>query len=87
MCSHILQIITDPLPNMTLAIPEKLHKKMKRHSELKWSDIARQAFERKINEIEFMDKVLEKSELTEEDAERIGHAINASVRKRIQQRD
>ena len=69
---------------MTLAIPEELHKKMKRHSELKWSDIARQAFERKINEIEFMDKVLQKSELTEEDAERIGHAINAGVRKRIQ---
>jgi hypothetical protein len=72
------------MPNMTLAIPEELHKKMKRHTELKWSDIARQAFERKINEIEFMDKVLEKSELTEEDAERISHRINAQVRKRIQ---
>ncbi|MHB1869206.1 MAG: hypothetical protein ACYCPP_09735 [Nitrososphaerales archaeon] len=72
------------MPNMTLAIPEELHKKMKRHTELKWSDIARQAFERKINEIEFMDKMLEKSELTEEDAERIGHKINAKVRQRIQ---
>jgi hypothetical protein len=70
---------------MTLSIPEELHRKMKRHTELKWSDIARQAFERKINEIEFMDKVLEKSELTEVDAERIGHKMNARVRKRIQQ--
>ena len=87
MCIHILQILTESLPNMTLAIPEELHKKMKRHSELKWSDIARQAFERKINEIEFMDKVLEKSELTEEDAERIGHAINARIKKRFHQRD
>ena len=71
------------MPNMTLAIPEELHKKMKRHTDLKWSDIARQAFERKINEIEFMAKVLEKSNLTEEDAERIGHSINAKIRKRI----
>jgi len=68
---------------MTLAIPEELHKKMKRHTELKWSDIARQAFERKISEIEFMDKRLQNSKLTEEDAQRLGHRINARVRKRI----
>ena len=69
---------------MTLAIPEELHKKMKKHTELKWSDVARQAFERKISEIEFMEKALKKSELTEEDSERISHRINARIRKRLQ---
>jgi len=54
------------MPNMTLAIPEELHKKMKRHSEMKWSEVARQAFERKINEIELMNKLPEESKLSEE---------------------
>jgi RAB protein geranylgeranyltransferase component A len=80
--AHIA-IIDQKMPNMTLAIPDELHKKMKRHTELKWSDIARQAFEKKINEIEFMDKLLEKSNLSEKDAQRIGHSINSKLRKRI----
>lgn len=68
---------------MTLAIPEELRKKMKRHAELKWSEIARQAFERKLNEMELMDRMLEKSTVTEEDAAKIGHSINATIRKRL----
>lgn len=68
---------------MTLSIPENLHKKMVQHTELKWSDIARQAFEKKINELDFIEKILSKSNLTEEDAERIGHNIKADIRKRF----
>ncbi len=74
------------MPNMTLSIPEELHKKMKRHTEFKWSDIARQAFEKKIDEVEFMEKALGKSELTEEDAERIGHQIKSKISKRFSSR-
>jgi predicted CopG family antitoxin len=69
--------------NITLSIPEELHEKMKQHTELKWSDIARQAFEKKLREIELMEKLLGKSELTEEDAERIGHEIKAKMGKRF----
>ena len=69
--------------NITLSVPEELHKKMRRHTELKWSDIARQAFEKKLKDIELMEGLLSKSELTEEDAERIGHAIKAKARKRL----
>lgn len=71
------------MPNVTLSIPEELHRRMKRHSELKWSDVARQAIEKKLNEVEFMEKVLANSTLTEEDAKRIGHIINAGLKKRL----
>jgi len=71
------------MTNMTLSIPEQLHKKIKLHTELKWSDIARQAFETKLNELEFMENVLRNSKLTEEDAEEIGHKIKAEIRKRF----
>ena len=71
------------MTNMTLSIPEDLHRKMKHHTELKWSDIARQAFEKKVEELELTEKLLAKSELTEEDAERIGHGIKHKMRKRF----
>lgn len=71
------------MANMTLTVPQELHKRMKQHTELKWSDVARQAFERKVEELEFMEKALKNSKLTEEDAERIGHKIKTEIRKRL----
>ncbi|MBI2543347.1 MAG: hypothetical protein HYW24_04120 [Candidatus Aenigmarchaeota archaeon] len=71
------------MSNMTLSVPEELHKKMRQHTELKWSDIARQAFEKKLKEIELSEKLLSKSNLTEDDAERIGHKIKGKIRKRF----
>ena len=41
--------------NMTLSIPEELHKKMKKHPEFKWSEIARRSFEQKLEDEEFLD--------------------------------
>jgi predicted CopG family antitoxin len=71
------------MANITLSVPKEMFEKMKRHGELKWSEIARQAFEKKLKEIELMEKLLSKSELTEKDAERIGHEIKARMRKRF----
>jgi len=74
------------MPNMTLSLPEQLHKKMKQHPELKWSDVARQAFEKRLKDLEtlaWMDKVLANSKLTEKDVDEISHKIKADIRKRI----
>ncbi len=68
---------------MTLSIPEDLYKEMMSHSELKWSDVARQAFEKKVRELHWMDEVLKNSQVTEEDAERLGHDVKAKMRKRF----
>ncbi|HLC91382.1 MAG TPA: hypothetical protein VJI15_06475 [Candidatus Nanoarchaeia archaeon] len=68
---------------MTLSIPQELHKEIKAHSEIKWSDVARQAFQKKVQEIHWMEEVLKNSTLTEEDAERIGHKIKSEMRKRF----
>lgn len=71
------------MTNMTLSIPKELHSEMAAHSEIRWSDVARQAFEKKVEELHWMDKVLEKSALTEKDAEEIGHKIKHEIRKRF----
>ena len=70
--------------NMTLSVPEELYKEMVKHSEIKWSEVARRSFELKIRELHWMDKVLGRSKLTQKDAERIGHGIKRQVRKRFE---
>lgn len=70
--------------NMTLSIPEDLYKEMQHHKDIKWSEVARQAFEHRIRELHWMDMLVEKSTLTEEDVNRIGHKIKAGIRKRIE---
>ncbi len=69
--------------NMTLSIEEQMYKSMKKHTEVKWSDVARSAIKKKLAEIEFLDKILANSEFTESDAERIGHKIKEEMRKRF----
>jgi rhamnose utilization protein RhaD (predicted bifunctional aldolase and dehydrogenase) len=69
--------------NITLSVPEDLLRRMRQHTELKWSEVARQAFERRLKEIELAEKLLSRSRLTEKDAERIGHRVKAKVRKRF----
>lgn len=68
---------------MTLALPDKMHKELNQHPEIKWSEIARQAFDKKLKELHWIDILLNESELTEEDAEKIGHKIKSNIRKRL----
>ena len=55
------------MPNMTLAIPEELKKKMDQFKEINWSEVARQAIIEKTLLLERMNQMLSKSELTEAD--------------------
>ncbi len=69
--------------NMTLSVSEELHKEMTAHTEIKWSDVARQAFEKKVRELHWMDKLVENSAFTAEDADEIGHKVKSEILKRF----
>ena len=71
------------MTNMTLAIPDDLMEVIRKHKEIKWSEVARQALTDKANELKLMDQILYRSTLTERDAIEIGKIIN----KKISQRD
>ncbi|MCD6434448.1 MAG: hypothetical protein J7L14_02455 [Candidatus Diapherotrites archaeon] len=40
------------MPNITLYVPEEIHKKMKKYKELKWSKIVRDAIENTLKKLE-----------------------------------
>jgi len=67
------------MTNITLALPEDLHKKMRKFSEIRWSEIARKAIEQRINDLEAMEQIASKSKLTKKDAEEIAKKIKRSA--------
>jgi hypothetical protein len=73
--------------NMTLAIPEELHRRMKSRTDIKWSDVARQAFEARLAKQELIDKLLAEDKEVAKDADRIGHEIKKAVRQRLDARN
>ena len=70
------------MTNMTLAVPEDLHRIMEKHKDIKWSEVARRAMWEKARKLELMDKLLANSELTEKNALEIGHKIKHGIAKR-----
>ncbi len=67
---------------MTLAVPEELKHRMESHSEINWSEVARQAFRQKVEDMEFLERFKSDSTLTEEDALRLGAEVNRNLAKR-----
>ena len=71
------------MPNITLVIPEELHTKMKKHSEIRWSEVVRRTISEKIENLEIMDKLTRKSRLTQKDVDEIADKIDSDVAKRL----
>ena len=70
------------MPNMTLAIPEELKRKMELFKEINWSEVARQAIQEKTAMLEKMNRLLSKSQLSESDTIAYGTQIKKSVLKK-----
>lgn len=67
------------MTTMTLAVPDTLKKKMDSFPEMNWSEVARQAFMQKIEDMDFLRRFKEKSKLTEADSLRLGKAVSKNV--------
>jgi hypothetical protein len=69
------------MPNMTLALPEELHREMRKHRDVRWAEIARRALAREVNRLHIYDRLLSKSQLTETDAIQLGRSIRRHRRR------
>jgi hypothetical protein len=69
--------------NITLSIPDNIHKQMRHFSEVKWSEIARKAIIEKLEFLQLAEKLAQKSKLTEEDVKTFNKKIKSSASKRF----
>ena len=70
------------MANMTLSIPDELLKKMRLFNEIKWSEVARRAIEKRVVDLQIMNQLASKSRLTEKDVIEISKRIKASAAKK-----
>jgi len=63
-----------------------LHEKMKKHSEIRWSEVVRKSISEKIEDLEIMDKITKKSRLTRADVDEIAHKINRDAFEELNKR-
>jgi len=70
------------MPNLTLTVPEDLHRRMKRHPEVKWSEVVRRILASKIRDLEKMDRLAASSVLTSRDVDELDHLVKASLLRR-----
>jgi len=67
------------MPNITLSISEKVHEIMKKHREIRWSEVARAALMKQIEKLEIMERIASKSKLTMKDID----VINEKIKKEL----
>jgi hypothetical protein len=71
------------MTNLTLAVPDEIKKKMDSFPEMNWSEVARQAFLQKIEDMEFLRKFKEKSRLTESDVLRLSKKVSKEASNKL----
>jgi len=71
------------MTNITLSLPDELHRKMRKFTEIRWSEVARKAIQKRIEDLETLDRIASKSKLTEKDAKEIASKINKSAAKKF----
>lgn len=67
------------MPNITLSIPEKVHSLMRKHREIRWSEVARRALIMEMIKLELVDKIASKSKLTIKDVSKINEKIKKGI--------
>ena len=72
--------------NITLALPDELKEEMAQFPEMNWSVIARAAIKQRLILLKQIKQFTVESELTEEDAIKLGRKISKAVSSKTKQR-
>lgn len=68
---------------MTLSIPKELMRRMRLLREVRWSEVARRAIEQRVSDLEIMNRIASKSNLTEKDVAELSKKIKSSAAKKF----
>ncbi|MFT4310754.1 MAG: hypothetical protein ACMXYC_03925 [Candidatus Woesearchaeota archaeon] len=71
------------MTNITLSMPDEVSIKMKKFSEVRWSEVARKAIIEKIELLDMADALAQSSKLTQKDIDAFNKKIKSSATKRF----
>lgn len=67
---------------MTISVPHGLKQTLARHPEINWSEVARQAWEEKAQQLEMLDKLVGKNKASEKDINELDSLLKKGIAKR-----
>lgn len=70
------------MADISFSVPTEVKKIVKRHSEIKWERIAKEAVEEHAKKLKLMDNLVANSKLTQKDVDELDHIIKESILKR-----
>lgn len=72
---------------MTLSVPQELYTIIKKHNQIKWSEIARRAMWDYAKKMELLDQLTADSKLTEKDVMELDKVIKKALTKYYMEKD
>ena len=69
--------------NMIVSVLDEVQKKMKNFTEIKWSEVARKAIIEKLEFLLLVNRLSQKSRLTEKDIEKFSKNIKSSAVQKV----
>ncbi|MHA1651524.1 MAG: hypothetical protein ACTSYB_15140 [Candidatus Helarchaeota archaeon] len=69
------------MANITLSIPDKLKREMNKFPEINWSEVVRASIKQKLADLKFLRALSSESEITYEDAEKLGRKVSELLAK------
>ncbi|PJC44589.1 hypothetical protein CO038_03285 [Candidatus Pacearchaeota archaeon CG_4_9_14_0_2_um_filter_39_13] len=73
------------MANITLSVPDDVYRKMKKHREMRWSEVARAAIISQVEKLEMMDQIAGKSKLNMKDIEEINEKIKKGLHSKLKE--
>jgi Arc/MetJ-type ribon-helix-helix transcriptional regulator len=70
------------MPNITLSLPEDLHRKIKEHPEIRWSEVVRRVLSSRVRDLERMDQIARHSRLALRDVDELDHLVKEGLLQR-----
>lgn len=71
------------MSTITVNVTDDLKSRMESHPEINWSEVARNAFEEKVEDLEMMERLSAGSELTDDDIDELAVLIDNNVANRL----
>jgi len=70
------------MPKLTLTVSKDLHRRLKRHPEVRWSEVVRRVLAEKVRDLELMDRFVTRSALTPADVAALDTVVKGAVLSR-----
>ena len=80
MCNYVhAQVVK--MANMTISVPDELKKLLDKYPELNWSEVARQAWRQKAEQLELLNRLTANSKATDKDVMEIAEKVKLGMAK------